>query len=209
MAITNGYATLAQLKARLSVPTATTTHDTAFEAYIETASRQIDNDLDRQFYASSSETRYYTADDALTLFLPHDVLTVSEVALLSSAAGGVRIYGWTLTTDEYDLEPYDGPPYTRLSVGGTSRYTFPLQRRGVRITGTFGYCALANVPKPISEACLVYAGRLAERAKSPLGVIGGGDLTEAVRITKTDPDYQALIGGYKRAELFPTRSWGG
>ena len=156
MAITNGYATLAQLKARLNVPTATTTHDTAFEAYIETASRQIDNDLDRQFYASSSETRYYTADDALTLFLPHDVLTVSEVALLSSAAGGVRIYGWTLTTDEYDLEPYDGPPYTRLSVGGTSRYTFPLQRRGVRITGTFGYCALATVPKPISVEISLY-----------------------------------------------------
>lgn len=209
MAIVNGYATLAQLKARLNVPTGTTTHDAAFEAMIETASRQIDNDLDRQFFATSSETRYYTSDDHLTCFLPHDVLTVTEVALLSSAAGGVRTYGWTLTTDEYDLEPYDGPPYTRLSVGGTARYTFPLQRRGVRITGTFGYCALADVPKPISEACLLYAARLVERSKSPLGVIGGSDLTESVRITTTDPDYQALIGGYKRAELFSMRSWGG
>ena len=193
MAITNGYTTLLLLKARMAIPSATTTYDTQLEAVIATASRVIDADTERQFFLTSA-TRYYTADDHLSLF--------------SSASAGVRVYGYSWQSYEYDLEPENGPPYTRVIAAGTGRYAFPIDRRGVKITGTFGYCAINNVPFPIQEACLLLSQRYYERSKSPMGMIGGGDMTEAVRINKTDPDYQSLIADYKRIIMIPTASWG-
>lgn len=207
MAITNGYTTLSLLKARMAIPSATTTYDTQLEAVITTASRVIDADTERQFFLTSG-TRYYTADDHLSLFISDDIQTVTTLETISSASGGVRVYGYSWQSYEYDLEPENGPPYTRVIAAGTGRYAFPSDRRGVKITGTFGYCPSSNVPFPIQEACLLLAQRYYERSKSPMGMIGGGDMTEAVRINKTDPDYTALIADYKRIIMVPTASWG-
>ena len=60
------YCTLAQVKARASIASATTTHDTVIAAAITAASRVIDEDCGRIFY-SVSATKYYTPDNALTL----------------------------------------------------------------------------------------------------------------------------------------------
>ncbi len=207
MAITNGYTTLALLKARMAIPSATTTYDTQLEAVITTASRVIDGDTDRVFFLTSA-TRYFTADDALSLFISDDIQTVTTLETLSSASGGVRVYGYSWQSYEYDLEPETGPPYTRVIAAGTGRYAFPRDRRGVKITGTFGYCSLNSVPFEIQEACLLLAQRYYERSKSPLGIIGGGDITEAVRINKADPDYLVLIADYKKILMIPTASWG-
>ena len=207
MAITNGYTTLALLKARMAIPSATTTYDTQLEAVITTASRVIDADTERQFYLTS-DTRYYTADNPLSLFISDDIQTVTSLETLSSSSGGIRTYGYSWQSYEYDLEPDNGPPYTRVIAVGTSRYVFPYERRGVKITGTFGYCSINNVPFAIQEACLLLAQRYYERSKSPMGMIGGGDMTEAVRISKVDPDYVSLIADFKKILMIPTASWG-
>ena len=75
---TYDYCTLAQVKARASIPSATTTHDTVIAAAITAASRVIDEDCQRIFY-SVSATKYYTPDNALTLFVPDDVLTITTL----------------------------------------------------------------------------------------------------------------------------------
>jgi hypothetical protein len=191
----------------MAIPSATTTYDTQLEAVITTASRVIDADTEREFF-STSATRYYTADDSLSLFISDDIQSITTLETLSSASAGIRTYGYSWQSYEYDLEPENGPPYTRVIAAGTGRYLFPRDRRGVKITGVFGYCPLANVPFPIQEACLLLSQRYYERSKSPMGMIGGGDMTEAVRISKVDPDYTSLIADYKRIIMIPTASWG-
>ena len=205
--ITNGYATLADLKARLSIASAVTTYDATLEGFIETASRRIDEDTEREFFTTSA-TRYYTPDDHLTLFSPDDIQSISVLQTVSVQGHGLRTYGYTWTEgQDFDLEPANKAPYTRVVVNSTGIYTFPLLRRGVKITGVFGYCTAGNHPPMIGEACLIMAARMFERVKSPLGVIGGEQLTESVRIGKADPDYEALIAPYIRMELGALVRW--
>ena len=85
MSITNGYGTLVQIKARLSIPSATTTYDSVLEESVEAASRMIDEDTGRVFYATT-ELRFYTPDDELSLFLEGDLSAVTLVRTLSSQA---------------------------------------------------------------------------------------------------------------------------
>lgn len=60
MAITNGYATLAEIKAYLSI--SDTTDDTLLEKLVESSSRSIDKIANRRFYADSTATvRLYRA----------------------------------------------------------------------------------------------------------------------------------------------------
>lgn len=207
MAITNGYATLAEIKARLSIAGATTTHDSVLEAVVEAASRRIDNDTNRRFYASASETRFYSPDDSLTLFCPDDILSISLVRTLTSSSGGARTYGDTWNVTDWDLEPYDGPPFARLVVNPTGLYAFPRVRRAAEVTGTFGYCATGSHPLPVREACLLLAARMFERSKAPLGVISGGELSQAVSITKSDPDVNALLAPYRKYDAVAHMAW--
>lgn len=206
MSITNGYATLVELKLRLAIPSATSTYDTPLETSIEAASRRIDDDCTRRFYDTGA-TRHYTSDDHLTLFIPDDVLSITTLSTLSSEASGTRTYGFTWASTDYDLEPYSGPPYTRLSRTPTGNYWLPVERRGVRIVGSFGYCVSASHPRQINEACLVMAARLFERAKSPLGILGGEGISEMIRATRTDPDYEALIAGFRRQDMMVVPRW--
>lgn len=206
MAIVNGYATLAELKARMAIATATSTHDGVLEAVIEAASRRIDNDTNRRFYSTASETRFYTPDDSLTLFLTDDVLSLTLVRTLTASSGGQRTYGDVWNATDWDLEPYDGPPYSRLVVNPTGLYAFPRVRRAAELTGTFGYCTTGSHPSPIREACLLLAARAFERSKAPLGVISGGELSQSISITKSDPDVNALLAPYRKFDAV-THSW--
>jgi hypothetical protein len=204
MAITNGYATLAEAKARLSIPSATATYDTVLEASIEAASRAIDEDCNRVFYAVT-QTRYYTPDDPLSLFLEDDVTVITQVKTLSVQGGGYRTYGFVWSVNDWDLEPYSGPPYSRLIVNPTGMYVFPTIRRGVEVAGTFGYCATGSHPRAINEACLRMTARLFERNKAPLGVISS-DMA-STRIASVDVDYTALIRPYRKMDMVVQPSW--
>ena len=61
MAITNGYATLAETKAALRITDSV--DDSLLEMAIESASRLIDGYAGRQFFSSGTAIRYFTADD--------------------------------------------------------------------------------------------------------------------------------------------------
>jgi hypothetical protein len=193
------YGTLAQLKNRLGIASAITTHDVTLEAMIEASSRRIDMDTGRVFYATTT-TRYYTPQNAFTLIVPHDILSVTEVAVESTNAGGTRVYGFVLGANEYDLEPYDGPPFFRIVMNEGGRYAWPRVRRGAKITGTFGYSQTGYYPGPINEACLRMAARLFERNKAPLGFVSANEFG-STHVSGSDPDYNALIFPYKRIDI--------
>lgn len=201
ISLVNAYCTLDQLKARLAISSGITTHDTTLSAIILACSRRIDNDTNRVFYSSASQTRYYTPDNSLTLFCIDDILSISEIQTLSSSSAGSRTYGYTWSVNDYDLEPYYGPPYFRIVTNPTGRYAFPKTKRSTKVTGVFGYCETGGHPDAIREACILMAARLFERQKAPLGVTAGNDMTQSVSIMKTDPDVGMLLWPYRKMDI--------
>ena len=54
MAITNGYATLNEVKQGMGIPVSDTVDDTMIEIAVEAASRAIDSYTNRNFYSSGT-----------------------------------------------------------------------------------------------------------------------------------------------------------
>lgn len=200
MTITNGYATLAQLRARLGFATADTADDTILEAIVAAVSRWIDLHCGRRFWVNSvAEARYYTATDSDLLLCPDDVVTVTALACDED---GDRVYERTWAATDYDLEPYnatlDGQPYTRIAVTPNGQYAFPTMAKAVKVTGTFGWSA---VPDAIREACLLQAERIYKRKDAPFGVLGSAEMGQTLVIPKLDPDVALLLWPYTRQSV--------
>jgi len=197
MAITNGYATLAQVKLRLD--RTDESDDTALEAVIETASRQIDMLCDRRFW-TATETRYYTPEFS-------DMLEVDDMVSVTSIgtdSDGDRTYENTWASTDYDLEPYNNAitgfaaPYTSIRTSPAGRYGFPTGRKGVKVIGVFGWSA---VPLGITAATIIQATRLYHRKDTPYGVAGVGDFGRISLLPRVDPDVNALCLLYMRMSV--------
>ena len=198
MAITNGYCTLAELKAALRVQDAI--DDALLELAIESASREIDGYCERMFY-SASATRVYAPTNVYTM-TTDDIVSVTS---LKSSSDGVT-YDTTWTTSDYQLEPLNGvagglvTPYTRIRAVGN--YLLPAWATGtiynleasMQVTGVFGWAA---VPTAIRQATVILAMRLFKRLDSPLGVTGFGDMG-VMRVGRFDPDVESLVGPFRK-----------
>jgi hypothetical protein len=194
MAITNGYASLSEIKARLGI--ADTVDDSVLEAVVEAASRAIDNWTARQFYATTA-TRYFTAEDGDLLFVD-DLLTVTTLKTISQNSAGTRTYGDTWAATDYDLEPFNSTPKTRIRLNPGGAYAFPTEAKGVEIAGSWGYSSTA--PDAINEACLLQAARLFKRKDAPFGVAGTPE-TGTMQLPRLDPDVRMLLEPYRRLEV--------
>jgi hypothetical protein len=200
LAITNGYATLAETKAALRISDAI--DDTLLEMAIESASRLIDGYASRNFYSSGTATRYYVADNEFVVQV--DDLANGTVTVRSSEQGN-GLFDVTWGTDDYQLEPLnavlDGQAWPFTSIRAIGDYLWPIEggEALVQITGTWGWPAL---PIAIKQACIIQASRIYKRLDSPLGVAGFGDLG-AIRVSRNlDPDVEQLVMPYKRMRNF-------
>lgn len=197
MAITNGYASLAELKAVMRIPSADTIDDSLLETSIEAASRQLDGYCERVFY-STSGTRVFVPNDSYVV--ETDDL-VSLTSLMTSSDGDGFDITWAAT--DYQLEPLNGraggivTPFTQIRA--IDDYLFPVfgGEATVRITGTFGW---SSVPIAIKQATLMLAQRQFKRYDSPLGVTGFGELG-VIRVMRIDPDVQALVSPFRRVRF--------
>jgi len=196
MAITNGYITLNLLKSSLSIDD--NIDDEFLELAIESASRQIDQACERQFFQTSA-TRIYAPRDPYVCEID-DLLSLTSLKSSSDADGTFDI---TFQPKDYQLEPLNGivggieSPSTRIRV--TDEYLFVTDggEATVQVEGTFGWDA---IPVQIQQATLILASRLFERRNSPLGVAGFGDLG-AIRVSKIDADIDNLIGPFKKVRM--------
>lgn len=177
----NRYADLAVLRDRLHVDDSD--RDLALGQCLDAASRWIENQTRRRFYATVT-TRFYTAYWRYPRGQSHgwsdfpwgnperpggggyagqhvaidDFISVSAVAT-DIDGDGVCETAWTVNTD-YWLGPRnaaaDGLPYRSLNRNQiTGRYTFPPYENSISVTGSAGYSA--TVPEPIRELCLMVA----------------------------------------------------
>ena len=185
------YATIGDLKTRIGITD--TTDDTVLSAVLEACSRSIDNYCNRSFGKTAAGTvRYFTpvyADEVLI----DDCVALTVVA---TDADGDRTYEDTWADTDYDLLPENAganTPYLMLAITPSGDYRFPLVRKGLKLTGTWGW---PEVPPPVKEACLIQAYRIFKRKDAPFGISGSAEMG-MMRIGRLDPDVLWLLDPYR------------
>jgi hypothetical protein len=193
MAIVNGYATLSELKTWLGITGST--DDARLELAIEGASRAIDAECSRRFFATTL-TKYFEATAPMRVDFDDDLLSVTSVDIDLT---GLRAYT-ALSVTDYELEP-EVAPYRQAYIAPGSSQSFPVeQRRAVRVVGSWGYNATGSHPQAINRACLILATRYFKRKDAPFGVLGTPELG-FMRVTSRDPEVRALLQPYRRYEM--------
>lgn len=201
------YVSLAELRAEISDSPTTmdTNDDLKLTAAALAASRAIDNECGRFFYASSSASaRYYTAEYGDYLRVDDICASIGGLASLvvKTDEDGDRTYEttWTINTD-FDLEPYnaysDAKCWTVLRVAPSGRYSFPTLRKGVELTAKWGWAA---VPADIKTAGKIEAVRLYKRRDAPFGQTGSPEVG-VMNLPALDPDVKRLIAPYRKMGL--------
>ena len=203
MAITNGYATLTQIKAYMSI--SDNTDNDLLEDLIESASRSIDRIANRRFYLdSTASARLYRAYSDIFVYVDDIGTTSSLVVKTDSNGDGTYAKTLTLNTD-YILDPLTasslGRPFTQLTMVSNTE-TWPIfpgltqngLRPGVQVTARWGW---PSVPDDINMACLILTADLYKRKDAPGGILGLGDLG-VVRMSPIGRDVTAMVRAYKK-----------
>lgn len=193
MAITQGYATLTDVKNALRITDAL--DDSLLETAIESASRMIDGFTARTFYNAGTATRDFAATDSVNLIID-DAISVSEVKATDEKGGDYTIF----SPNDYQLEPVnsrsDGLYFPFTGIRAVNTYAWPVvdQQALVRVTGVWGW---AQIPTAIKQATIIQSSRLFKRLDSPLGVLGMGDMGQ-IRVSRyLDPDVEQLAMPYR------------
>jgi hypothetical protein len=198
LAITNGYASLTEVKSSLRIPVSDTVDDAMIELAVEAASREIDQACERIFYQASG-ARLFVPRDSYVCEI--DDLTTLTTLKTSSGADGVFDITWA--ADDLQLEPLNGivgglvSPTTQIRAVDDYLFTIDGGEATVQVTGTWGWSA---IPIVIKQATVILASRIFRRNDSPLGVMGFGDMG-VVRVSRIDPDIDALIGPFKKIRM--------
>ena len=157
MAITNGYCTLADVKAALRI--SDTVDDSLLEQSIQSASRMIDQYCNRYFYSGSpGEIRYYKANDGFTCWID-DAQSISSV---QTSATDPLVFDTTWAAEDYQVLPANrwanGAYYPITAISASDNLLFPVwaDLALVKITGQFGW---ASVPDSIKFATIIQASR--------------------------------------------------
>lgn len=194
------YATLADLRKRVLAGAAgaaqTGDRDDELQARLNAAARGFDDDTGRRpggfDLDTSAVARYFPVGRCVVFDRGSGRynLMVDEIGSLASAV--VEVGGdttWTAVTD-YRTEPRnalaDREPVTALSRSGG------WGSDEVRVTARWGW---PLVPDDVAEAVLIAAHRLYGRKDSPDGTKGAGEFG-AVRIARSDPDYDKIVARY-------------
>jgi hypothetical protein len=199
MAITNGYATLAQVKAGLRITDSV--DDTLLEMAVESASRAIDSYCNRVFYSTGTAVvRYYSPQDSYLCDIDD---LVSLTSLYTNSDETQSSYNILWTSEDRQLEPLNGladgqpTPFTRIRAIGDYTFQTLNGEASVKVTGVFGYSA---VPIAITQATVIQASRIYKRLDSPLGIISGELGTMRVG-TRLDPDVAQLVDGFRKVRM--------
>jgi hypothetical protein len=202
VAISNGYASLSQIKSALRIASGDATDDALLEMAVESASRLIDAYCGRNFINAGTVTRYYNTENPYVVQID-DARSIAQVQT-STGLDGVYDTTWTLGTagGQGDAQPepindYLGGvvwPFTRVRAIGD--YTFPTgPENSIKVTAVFGW---PNVPVTVTQATILQSSRIFTRLQSPLGVAGFGDMG-IMRVSRgLDPDVVQLVEGYRR-----------
>lgn len=208
--ITNGYATLAQVKLLKGITD--TTDDDLISYAINAASRQIDGACGQRFWQDTNTTaREFYPTNPTCLYLVDDD---SDGAGISTTTGLTVVldlnddgtYETALTIDtDFIVKPKNAAdrtpvwPYTEIELTGYAGYYFikSLYRRPtVQVTAKWGWPA---VPDDVTQACILQAAMLFKAKDAPFGAIELGNTGVPSYMRRPlHPAAQALLTPYMR-----------
>ena len=156
MAITNGYITLANFKAMKNVTSTDTADDAVIERMIEQASRYMDAQTGRTFYARE-DTRYFDVPGGRELRLDDDLLTITTLT---------NGDGTELADTEYNLVPKNTAPHYAIKLKQGSSYYWNSDGSGntedvISVAGTWGY--VDGAPMDVQQAVEDIVNRMYNR----------------------------------------------
>ncbi len=195
MAITNGYASLTEYK-NYSIPdnAADATDDSVLEDIITAASRFIDQQTGRTFYARTETRSYDVPYGSRTLKLDDDLLTVTTF----SNGNGDEI-----TSSNYILLPANVSPKYAIRLTATSTVGWVTDsnnnsEQAIDVAGTWGFSA--STPADINIACLeisaAEAGRRLGKAFEMSSTITGAGVVMTPRGVPSSA--MKTLMGYRR-----------
>lgn len=186
------YTTADLVKGRLDIED--TIDDAIITSVVTAASRVIDEMCGRSFQAVT-ETRYFSAGCSYEV----DIDDLTTLTTLQTDSDGDRTYEDTWATTDYDLEPYNAAakswPYTKLTITPIGQYAFPTVRKGIKITGVWGW---PTVPSAVEEAATLLAIRWFKRKDAPFGIAGVNELGQVQMMGSSDPDVKAMLASYRK-----------
>lgn len=209
MAITNGYSTLAEVKAELKITD--TSDDTRLEVSVGAASRQIDAHTGRPhgFWQDSTvQTQTYFADDSRTVLIDDGISTVTGL-IVKTDTNDDGAFATTLAINtNFVLYPvnallsYPVEPYTEIHLVDYLGSYFPMWhsgRPGVQVTAKFGWAA---IPDDVHKACMIQAVQLFKASDAVFGAIQLGEGGFATRIGRgLNPLAESLLERYCRPRV--------
>ena len=203
MAITNGYATLTEIKNYMSI--SDSTDNDLLENLVESASRSIDRIANRRFYLdATASARLYRAYSNIFVYVDDIGTTSNLVVAVDENGNGTYSKTLTLNTD-YILDPLTSQslnrPFTQLTMVSNTE-SWPIfpgitsngLRPGVQVTARWGW---PSVPDDLNMACLILTADLYKRKDAPGGILGLGDLG-VVRMSPIGRDVTAMVRAYKK-----------
>jgi hypothetical protein len=195
MAVTNGYCTLAEVKAALRLTDSA--DDTLLENSIEGASRRVDGYCGRWFYKTSATAIALMPYNFYYVPVQDIASTTGLIVKTDDNGDGAFETTWTLGTD-YMLEPtnavLNGRPYRRITAIGSKSFPITIvpDPPHVQVTAQWGWDA---VPDDVREATLLLTMRGFARYNAALGVVGFADM--AIQVRAVDPDVREMLNPYR------------
>ena len=203
MAITNGYCTLAEIKAFVNI--VDSNDDNELEDAVNSASRQIDAYCGRKFYAdgSTSAKVYRTRNPYMVVV---DDISTSTGLVLKYDDSDDGTYETTVASTDFILLPLNGEAFGINGLGFTSielltdgPHEFPTthtnNRPRVQVTANWGFAA---VPEPVRQACLMLSSENFAMRNTPLGIAGVGEF--GVLAVRQNRQITRMLDPYRRGD---------
>jgi len=203
MAISNGYATLAQFKAMPGIESVDTADDSYIEDLITRASRDIDGYCGGRAFYARTETRYFDYTAERQLDVDDDLLAITTLTNGDAT---------TIAAAEYLLMNKSSAPYFAIRLKQSSSVVWTLDSDGnsdsvISVAGSWGYIDRAGtdarsvrVIRETEAACLAMAYSEYKK-RHGVGVEGVAQVTAAgVVITPAGipADAERRIRRYRR-----------
>lgn len=195
MAITNGYCTLAEVKAALRLTDSA--DDTLLENSIEGASRRVDGYCGRWFYKTTATAVSLMPNNFYHVPVQDIASTTGLIVKTDNDGDGTFETTWTIGTD-YMVEPTNailsGRPYRNIRAIGSKIFpiTIPPSPPLVQVTAQWGW---DTVPDDVREATVLLSMRGFARYNAALGVVGFADM--AIQVRAVDPDVREMLNPYR------------
>ena len=161
---------------------------------LQSSTRTIDRKCGRNFRNEGTKVKtFYPRPRQRRLFIG-DIQEIADKERSGVAAGFVCIDDVEVPKDDYTLRKIiEDQPASYLVLDGRPWRGGSDADVEIQVRAKWGW---SEVPASINTACLIYAARLYQRPKSPLGVQTVGE-DDAMYIRKIDPDLNDLIDNYR------------